>query len=134
MATKTRKQKMRRATAALANGGVVPTVTPTPRKSVHDKKTRPNMKARHKHRLGLESPDIYEGFEEKCAAGAQWVCPKCTTPGRVIGYCVRCQQEAIGETPKLKKAIDPKKVAGAKKFKKVIKKIVPTTGGTRLKK
>ena len=70
------------------NHGLVPSVTPTPRKSIHLKKTRPNMKGKHKIRMGHESPDIYEGFDD--VKGVKWVCPTCRRSCRVVGYCIDC--------------------------------------------
>jgi hypothetical protein len=87
MVSKTRRQTMKLKTKLEKNHGQMPAVTPTPRKSVHLKKVRPNMKGKHKIRMGHESPDIYEGFEAK---GVQWVCPTCQRKCRVMGFCVEC--------------------------------------------
>lgn len=72
-----------------ANGGALPAVEPSQPKSIHLKKTRPNMKGKKKIRLGLESPvDIYTGFEDK--KGVLWRCPVCSKEGRVVGFCSDC--------------------------------------------
>ncbi|CBH18729.1 uncharacterized protein TEOVI_000501100 [Trypanosoma equiperdum] len=89
MVSKTRRQRQKRKSAMDANGGVLPPVIPSERKSVHLKKTRPKMKGKMKIRLGHESPvDIYEGFEER--KGVLWRCPTCTKECRVMGFCVDC--------------------------------------------
>lgn len=90
MVSKTRKQRQRIKAATAANGGTRPPARePNAKKSVHEKKTRPNMKRKLKWRLGLESADIYEGFEERCKGGV-WTCPTCQAQCRVVGYCVDC--------------------------------------------
>ncbi|CBZ29766.1 conserved hypothetical protein [Leishmania mexicana MHOM/GT/2001/U1103] len=89
MVSKTRKQRQKKKVAMQANGGVLPPVVPSVPKSVHLKKTRPNMKGKMKIRLGLESPiDIYSGFEER--KGVLWRCPTCAKACRVLGFCVDC--------------------------------------------
>lgn len=89
MVSKTRKQRQKTKAKLQANNGVLPPVIPTARKSVHLKKTRPNMKGKQKIRLGLESADIYEGFEEK--KGVTWKCQTCGRTSRVVGLCLTCQ-------------------------------------------
>ena len=51
-------------------------------KSVHLKKTRPNMKRKMKVRMGHESVDIYDGFEN--TKQVNWRCPTCGRTGRVV--------------------------------------------------
>lgn len=88
MVSKTRQQRQKNKRKVAANGGVMPQVVPSEKKSIHLKKTRPNMKGKHKIRLGMESADIYEGFEEK--KGVLWKCQACGRLSRVVGYCLPC--------------------------------------------
>lgn len=89
MVSKTRKQRQKKSEALRVHGGVLPPVVPSEPKSIHLKKTRPNMKGKKKIRLGLESPvDIYGGFEDR--KGVLWTCPQCNKECRVVGYCVDC--------------------------------------------
>lgn len=88
MVSKTRKQMQKRKALILENG-CRPTVTPSKPKSIHLKKTRPNMKGKKKIRLGLESPiDVYDHFEDR--GGVKWRCPTCEKTCRVVGFCVDC--------------------------------------------
>lgn len=98
MVSKTRKQRAKKQVAIAGNGGIAPAPTPpSQKKSVHLKKTRPNMKSKMKVRLGLESPDIYEGFEDQ--KGVRWVCPNCHAACRVVGFCAACATgNAVGTT------------------------------------
>ena len=89
MVSKTRKQRQKTKAKLQANNGVLPPVIPAERKSIHLKKVRPNLKGKHKIRLGLESPDIYEGFDEK--KGVLWKCQTCGRSSRVVGLCLTCQ-------------------------------------------
>eukprot|EP00744_Colponema_vietnamica_P018609 GILI01026263.1.p1 GENE.GILI01026263.1~~GILI01026263.1.p1 ORF type:complete len:133 (-),score=36.57 GILI01026263.1:78-476(-) len=129
MVSKTRKQRQRIKSATAANGGSRPPAQePKKKKSVHEKKTRPAMKRKLKWRLGLESSDIYEGFEERSKGGI-WVCPNCRAQCRVVGYCVDCAT-GVARTPaeqasQLKKAVAAviaKKATPALNKKKLIKK------------
>eukprot|EP00796_Vickermania_ingenoplastis_P002025 gene2025-1215_t len=89
MVSKTRKQRQKKSEALREHGGVLPAAVPSQPKSIHLKKTRPNMKGKKKIRLGLESPvDIYTGFEDR--KGVLWRCPTCKKECRVVGYCVDC--------------------------------------------
>jgi hypothetical protein len=89
MVSKTRKQQQKRAAKISENGGAMPPSIPSEKKSVHLKKTRPNMKRKMKWRLGLDSPtDIYEGFEDR--KGVLWQCPQCGRKCRVTGFCTEC--------------------------------------------
>ncbi len=91
MVSKTRKQAARD-NAKEARGETAPQ-PPTERKSVHEKKVRPNMKGKMKIRLGHESADIYSGFEDQ--KGVQWVCPECKTPRRTVGHCYKCSKKQV---------------------------------------
>lgn len=62
-------------------------------KSVHLKKVRPNMKGKMKVRMGHESLDIYEGFEN--TKQVNWTCPTCQRVGRVVGFCIQCEAAKI---------------------------------------
>jgi hypothetical protein len=116
MVSKTRKQVMKLKAKLEQNHGLVPSVTPTPRKSVHLKKVRPNMKGKHKIRMGHESADIYEGFEEGSNA-VKWVCPTCRRQCRVVGFCVECvsgkkhKRQADGTSSKTAAAAAKEKAA-----------------------
>ena len=118
---------MKKKEALQANGGVPPPVVPTPRKCVHEKKTRPNMKGKHKIRMGMQSADIYEGFEDK--KGVAWTCPNCNKVCRTVGFCVACsisrskRKEVDAPPPQIAAAAsNPKKVVRDTSSKK--KKIV----------
>jgi hypothetical protein len=87
MPSKTRQQRQKKK----ANVGKPPAPIKS-RKSVHEKKVRPNMPHKQKIRLGMTSLDIYEGFEDK--KGVNWVCPKCSTTCHVVGFCIKCSAEA----------------------------------------
>jgi hypothetical protein len=69
-------------------------------KSVHLKKVRPNMKGKMKIRMGHESSDIYEGFEN--SKQINWQCPTCGRVGRVVGFCISCEAEKIAVRDELK--------------------------------
>ncbi|CAC9528411.1 hypothetical protein conserved [Leishmania donovani] len=98
MVSKTRRQRQKKKATMQANGGVLPPVLPSVPKSVHLKKTRPNMKGKMKIRLGLESPiDIYNGFEER--KGVLWRCPTCAKACRVVGFCVDCASGVKSKSP-----------------------------------
>lgn len=89
MVSKTHKQRQKKKETLRVNGGVMPVVVPSEPKSIHLKKTRPNLKGKKKIRLGLESPiDIYTGFED--VKGVHWRCPTCQKECRVMGFCVDC--------------------------------------------
>ena len=62
-------------------------------KSVHLKKNRPNMKRKMKVRMGHESLDIYDGFEN--TKQVNWKCPNCGKIGRVVGFCIFCEAAKI---------------------------------------
>lgn len=131
MVSKTRKQRQKKNELLKEHGGVLPPVVPSQPKSIHLKKTRPNMKGKKKIRLGLESPiDIYSGFEDQ--RGVLWRCPKCSKECRVIGYCVDC---ASGVKSKKHVGVlmsrSATKITGAKKENGNAK--VKLTGNKKLK-
>lgn len=130
MVSKTRQQRQKKSENMRANGGVLPPVVPSQPKSIHLKKTRPNMKSKQKVRLGLDSPiDIYGGFENK--KGVLWQCPKCKKECRTQGFCVDC---ATGVTSKVHTGVlmsrdNPGTILPKKEGKKKIK----LTKNTKLK-
>lgn len=95
MVSKSRHQRQKKK-QKVASGNTEPTQIST-NKSVHLKKTRPNMKAKMKVRMGMESADIYEGFDEK--KGVMWCCPTCGRTGRVTGFCVECETRKVAPQP-----------------------------------
>ena len=109
MVSKTRKQKQKIKSKLASNDGVMPIVLPQIPKSIHDKKKRPNLKGKKKIRLGLESKDIYEGFDE--VRGVAWVCPTCKKRCRVVGYCVECITGVRRQQHPLQPSDGKKKVA-----------------------
>lgn len=95
MVSKSRKQRQKK----IAKQGEAPQPV-AERKSVHLKKVRPHMRHKHKIRMGHQSADIYEGFEDK--AGVSWTCPSCGAKGHVIGFCSKCSH-TIETRPKKEK-------------------------------
>ena len=87
MPSKTRQQRQKKK----ANAGKPPRPADT-KKSIHEKKNRGNVNGKMKFRLGMTSLDIYEGFEDK--KGVNWKCPKCSTVGHTVGFCIKCSAEA----------------------------------------
>eukprot|EP00758_Cryptobia_borreli_P003098 Tbor_TRINITY_DN3525_c0_g1::TRINITY_DN3525_c0_g1_i1::g.2973::m.2973 len=126
MVSKTRKQRSIKGQKMAANGGVMPNVFPSPKKSIHEKKTRPKMKAKMKIRLGYESSDIYEGFEDQ--KGVNWQCPTCGVRCRTVGYCVDC---ATGRVRATAEEGTKKKDAGAVVSSKPVKKGQTATTGRK---
>lgn len=99
MPSKTRIQRQKKK-AKLAAGITAPTQLKKP-KSIHEKKTLPNMKGKMKIRRGHQSADIYEGFENK--KGVLWTCPTCEKTCHVVGYCAHCNTTSTGKAvPKAK--------------------------------
>jgi hypothetical protein len=90
MVAKSRKQNQKRK-EKIRTGNTEPQ-TVLKKRSIHEKKTRPNMKGKMKIRMGHESADIYTGFEDR--KGVLWSCPTCGTQGRVLGFCVPCSTGA----------------------------------------
>jgi hypothetical protein len=91
MVSKSRKQRQVQKNKKLA-GDNEPRQISTG-KSVHLKKVRPNMKSKMKIRMGHESSDIYDGFEN--SKQVNWRCPTCNQVGRVVGFCVQCEAAKI---------------------------------------
>ena len=92
MVSKSRKQRQVKR-AKRISGNTEPTPISTG-KSIHLKKVRPNMKGKMKIRLGHQSADIYEGFEN--SKQVNWSCPTCGTVCRVVGFCVKCEAGKVG--------------------------------------
>lgn len=129
MVSKTRKQRQHRSEVLRNNGGILPAVVPSQPKSVHLKKTRPNMKSKQKVRLGLDSPiDIYTGFEDQ--KGVLWKCPTCQHESRVVGYCLPC---ATGVKATEHKGMLMSRSGGSGGVKKLAKKTTTASGKKTLK-
>ncbi|CUF19852.1 Hypothetical protein, putative [Bodo saltans] len=128
MVSKTRQQRQKKKAKMAANGGVLPQVIPTPKKSIHEKKTRPHMKGKDKIRLGLESPDIYEGFEDK--KGVLWKCQTCGRSSRVVGFCLQCTS---GVKAKSHAGLMMSRDGASEELKKQLQKVASGTMPSRAK-
>lgn len=128
MVSKTRQQRQKKKAKIAANDGVLPPVIPTPKKSIHLKKTRPNMKGKDKIRLGMESADIYEGFEDR--KGVLWRCQSCGRNSRVVGFCLQC---ASGIKDKPHAGLMMSRDGAAEELKKQMKKVGSASGPVKSK-
>lgn len=107
--SRTQRQKHKR---KQAEGNTEPAQIST-KKSVHLKKTRPNMKGKMKIRMGHESADIYDNFED--SKQINWTCPTCNRVGRVFGFCVQCEAAKIGGQQQQQQAKQQQTAASTKK-------------------
>lgn len=116
MVSKTKRQRSQ--DAIKRSLGIVGALPPMPKKSIHEKKVRPNMKGKHKIRLGHQSADIYEGFDAKLPQSLQ--CRDCHRVIRTIGFCAFCSvaAKASGATSVQQKEKTAKKAATSVNAKK----------------
>ena len=131
MVSKSRKQRQVKVHKRLS-GDTEPVPVSTG-KSVHLKKTRPNMKRKMKVRMGHESADIYDGFEN--SKQIDWKCPHCARACRVVGFCVSCEAQKVSgrALPAAPAASAPAAATAAKKALPA-RLLEPTTAGVRSKK
>jgi hypothetical protein len=76
----------------------------------------------------MESPDIYEGFDDK--KGVLWKCQSCGRNSRVVGFCLQCTS---GVKAKAHSGLMMSRDGVAEEVKKQLQKVASGTMPSRSK-